>query len=79
MKNQKRAIRRYHKLRMKKRARRIYYDNPPGVAERFGDHIKHCSCWQCGNPRRYFKGGCKITKQEIKSDYDLKSRDLEDL
>jgi hypothetical protein len=46
-----RAVRRAHKLRMKKKARRIYeYDG----SEHLADHIKSCSCWMCGNARHWF-------------------------
>jgi hypothetical protein len=25
-----------------------------------------CSCWMCGNPRKYMKGEAKFTYQELK-------------
>ena len=53
----KRAARRHHKARMKKRAVRIYSQDPisaPENASRWGDHITVCSCYMCGNPRKWF-------------------------
>ena len=30
-----------------------------------------CSCWMCGNPRKYNRGKTKLTRQELKSlDYN---------
>lgn len=62
----KRARRRADKARMKARARRAYerlwrrpgdapdwYD--PKSHEKLADHMAACSCWACGNPRKYFK------------------------
>lgn len=54
--------RRKHKFRMRRRARRIYPDWPN--AERAGDHIKVCSCWMCGNPRRFLKSKARIPVAE---------------
>lgn len=36
------------------------------VFARFADTPKQCSCWMCGNPRRYYKAqmGEKLTLQE---------------
>lgn len=71
MKNRKRAIRRYHKNRMKRKARIFYpYDPHP---EKLADHLALCSrAGCCGNPRRYFSGVDKITLQERKSDFDIR-------
>ncbi len=59
-KDNKRAERREQKDKKKKQAREIY----PGddEAETLADHIKHCSCYGCRNPR---KDGEK-TRQELK-------------
>lgn len=47
----KRARRRQDSARMKARARRIY---PHDVQARCANHLKVCSCYMCGNPRRHF-------------------------
>ena len=71
----KRALRRHHKARMKRRAKRLYERIFRGVdierygnkeLEHYGDNISVCSCWMCGNPRRFFTGDEKITMQERK-------------
>ena len=50
------AKRRHDKERMKARAKRLGrilgYD--PQKAPKYADHITVCSCWMCGNPRRFF-------------------------
>ncbi len=61
-KDQKRADRRKQKDRKKQKAREIYPDDDS--AETLGDHIKHCSCYGCRNPR---KDGEK-TRQELKNE-----------
>lgn len=69
----KRALRRHHKFRMRRRAAFVrnhiwaigeifpYLGNGNCWAVRNGDNIKACSCWMCGNPRRYFN---TLTRQE---------------
>ena len=60
MKSYQRAIRRHHRRRMIRHACRTYtlrweLDTPDGwqrVLQTF-NHLKVCSCWMCGNPRRY--------------------------
>lgn len=46
----KRNRRRQDSARMKARARRVY---PHDDKARSADHLKVCSCWMCGNPRRH--------------------------
>ena len=75
----KRAIRRHHSARMKAKARRFYRQwnryiynwrseaeekKFEDAAAKRADHIKCCSCWMCGNPRKYLK---ELTVQEIKA------------
>ncbi len=52
------AWRRHHESRMKYRVRQYYggyaKDKPRHVG-RIAHARKPCSCWMCGNPRRYFK------------------------
>lgn len=59
------ARRRADADRMKSRARTIY---PHDKRARHADHLKACSCWMCGNPRRHFG---ETTLQERKAQ-DLK-------
>ena len=56
----KRAIRRHHEARRKVWVRknlRHYFlspdDPPPRRVGLYADTPKVCSCWMCGNPRRY--------------------------
>lgn len=76
----KRAERRHHLRRMKTKAERIYWQSP--LAKYFGDsspmiktanHLKSCSCYMCGNPRKWFK---EKTIQELKSDLDCREYGL---
>ena len=61
-KDKKRADRRKQKDKKKKQASEIYPLDDE--AETLGDHIKHCSCYACRNPR---KDGQK-TRQELKNE-----------
>lgn len=61
----KRALRRYHKCRMKEKAKKVFPDYDK--AHTLGDHLKNCSCDMCCNPRR--SGWCdERTRAEIKFD-----------
>lgn len=51
-------IRRYHKQRMKDKAKKIY---PYDYHGKNADNLAVCSCINCGNPRKFFK---KITEKE---------------
>ena len=72
-----RAIRRHHKSRMKAKARAIVkiWNASSGVKlpidklEAHADHLKACSCYMCGNPRRHFGSS---TIQELKWNPDIK-------
>jgi hypothetical protein len=63
----KRALRRHHRQRMIQRA--LYISVLWGIDEadrrewatRFHDNIRACSCWRCGNPRKYYG---QVTVQE---------------
>ena len=64
-----RAYRRHHNARMLQRAKRKLSEwNGPEWAElaasRWADNMAKCSCYMCGNPRRYFN---QLTFQEIRS------------
>ena len=61
MKSTKRAERRHHRARMSARARRIgrvVRGMKGGELDRWVlqsfNNLQVCSCWMCGNPRRYF-------------------------
>ena len=56
-----RGWRRHSRERMLKRAKAIYGES---LGRRLANHLKPCSCWMCGNPRRFFKGKDKLTLQE---------------
>ncbi|MBI6154885.1 hypothetical protein GKN89_20250 [Serratia sp. YC16] len=73
-KNRKRALRRYHYRRLRS-DRKNYYGGiryPEqftlhGIARRAGKLVASapdCSCWMCGNPRRYWQS---VTLQELKA------------
>lgn len=50
-----RARRIQDKQRMKAKAKRIGQINGiPGNWDKLADHLAACSCFACGNPRRYF-------------------------
>jgi hypothetical protein len=57
-----RAKRRAELVKQKRRARKLFpwCENPA----KYADHLASCSCWMCGNPRKYF--GLK-TIQELKA------------
>jgi len=63
MKNYVRSERRFHLARMKKRAMTIYHDWPN--AYKCANHIKLCSSYCCGNPRKWFH---EKTLQELKAE-----------
>ena len=73
-KNRKRALRRHHAERMHQHALRIireywYYGDQDEewaqwASRRWRDHLKVCSCWSCGNPRRYLN---ELTRAELKA------------
>ena len=65
----RRSIRRYHRARLLRRRRHywvygtVFWPDPapPSVV----DTPKPCSCWMCGNPRRW-RNGPRLTRQEMK-------------
>lgn len=65
MKNKKRALRRQHKQNKKNKALKVAKETwhlaVPEYVIKDVDHMASCSCWVCGNPRKYFK---KLTLQE---------------
>lgn len=69
MKESKRALRRFHQERIKRKRKKHFISNTPeGIS--FSQRRLHsfletpttCSCWMCGNPRKYFN---EKTKQEL--------------
>lgn len=73
-----RALRRHHQARLKK-ARRFLWGprrdlhSEPGRAIGIAiDTPKPCSCWMCGNPRRYFG---ERSLQELRADEAARSDD----
>ena len=80
----KRAIRRHHSARMKAKARRVYRQvngildylrdrtdkGWEDAAAKRADYMKCCSCYMCGNPRKYYK---ELTMQELRA--NLRDKD----
>lgn len=64
------AIRRASFARMKKRALRLY---PHDTQAKNANHLAVCSCFMCGNPRRYFKN--EKTMQERRADIAFAGHD----
>lgn len=56
-KNRRRALRRHLRMRAKRKARRIakWMGLQQERIEKNADHLKNCSCFICGNPRKYLK------------------------
>lgn len=65
----KRALRRAHKVRMRKRAAKAYPEVAPEIAARWADHMRMCSCWMCGNRRRSFGPTLQEVRQASKERY----------
>ena len=78
-KNRKRALRRkikqQRKLKYEKILRNEWYHGADDgkwinkTAQLYADTPKLCSCYACGNPRRYFG---EKTRQELIADYNSK-------
>ena len=64
MKSSKRALRRHQKARVKAKTRRVY---PHDGQAKSADHLAVCSCWMCGNPRKWYG---EPTIQERKASLD---------
>ena len=54
----KRALRRHHKFRVRRKAKRVmqmllddHYSDE--IAIKVAEHLAACSCWMCGNPRKW--------------------------
>lgn len=60
MKTNSRAIRRHHQARLKKaravhdRMDHIGSEHYPRALGKYVQTPARCSCWMCGNPRKYF-------------------------
>jgi hypothetical protein len=54
-KDKKRARRRHHRARMVARAFRMAraWDWSIETPQRMADNMAKCSCWMCGNPRKW--------------------------
>ena len=64
----KRARRRHDRARMVARAMRVYpWAKAP---QKLADNLAVCSCWMCGNPRRWWY---ELTMQERRQ--DIRDRD----
>jgi len=68
-----RAYRRSRLAAMKAKARRLYPHDP---SARNANHLAACSCWMCGNPRRYKMGESWAEQRARVRDTDaLRDRD----
>lgn len=61
--------------RMKRKARKVYYFNEPGQAEKLADHLAYCSCMGCGGQRRYFGDTMQERRQLMKERFDAQDVD----
>lgn len=63
-----RSMRRHHEARKKERMRRmtmLWGVNPDAATiGKVAAAPKSCSCWMCGNPRKWMKGRARLTMQE---------------
>ncbi|MGQ2989930.1 MAG: hypothetical protein ACT6RD_08180 [Brevundimonas sp.] len=59
-KEEKRQRRRRDLERMRQKARRV---RPHDPTAKYAEHLAVCSCWMCGNPRRFAKTD-RLTLQE---------------
>lgn len=59
--------RRKYKFRARRRAQQAYPDW--AEAWKCGEHIKVCSCWMCGNPRRFEKSDQRFTLAERRAGF----------
>ena len=62
-----RAIRRHHKFRKRQHARRVMQvllgNGHDQYADKNAEHLKKCSCWMCGNYRKWH-GKTRAEKQQ---------------
>lgn len=83
MKDNKRAIRRAQQQRINERAKRktkewwdqwntYTNDDLHEATCRLANNMKNCSCWMCGNPRKFYQGRAELTQQELRNEYNLK-------
>ena len=75
----RRALRRHHKDRFRRKAREIgkrwEVKDVEGFCRKSADNLTSCSCWMCGNPRRW---GKRKTRKEIEADRKFRE-ELEEL
>ena len=77
----KRSVRRHHKERMKAKAKQLYrwwysqggYQVHP-KAHHYADNLALCSCYGCGNPRKWFN---RVTIKEYMFDIDANEQEKE--
>ena len=75
----KRSLRRHHSQRMKAKARKIHWMwqllpttgwKIQSRVHYYADHLKMCSCYMCGNPRKWWK-----TKTRQEDEFDLNAQE----
>jgi len=64
--------------RMKAKARRTLItntktlgDDPKAIGKHYSTHGAACSCWMCGNPRKYFNEPSLAEKKQNDRDADV--------
>ena len=65
-KEAKRDRRRRDLVRMRQKAKRV---RPHDSMAKYAEHLAACSCWMCGNPRRFAKTD-RLTLQERRAEQD---------
>jgi hypothetical protein len=70
MKKFDRAVRRHHRFRLRENRKNYhlgaeFYSDPDGVKSFWVNTPTPCSCWGCGNPRKY-ENGPRLTIQECR-------------
>lgn len=68
-KDNRRAARRANKERMKAKAKRTLPIWEGAVHN--ADHLAHCSCYMCGNPRRHFNEKSVQERRKDQENHDV--------
>lgn len=85
MKDMKRSLRRHHRRRMIAHALRLYKN--PGLTEeerlnwarRYYNHLQMCSCWMCGNLRKWLGPTVQERRQQQPERSNTRSRQRDDI
>ncbi len=82
MKDKQRAARRAQQKRIIDKAKRKYKEwwrlqdlskeENHVASSKLANNMKNCSCWMCGNPRKFSQGRAELTQQELRSERNLR-------